>query len=88
MWQSTWLNIYLLTNVKTGGENAITAVAAAPFESASVLPITYGYIAMLGADGLKDVTEMALLNANYLTSFQKLGFKIFIQEKMVVLVTR
>ena len=63
--------------VKTGGENAITAVAAAPFGSASVLPITYGYIAMLGADGLKDVTEMALLNANYLaSSFQKLGFKI------------
>eukprot|EP01029_Cantina_marsupialis_P020433 TRINITY_DN478_c0_g1_i1.p1 TRINITY_DN478_c0_g1~~TRINITY_DN478_c0_g1_i1.p1 ORF type:complete len:963 (+),score=236.65 TRINITY_DN478_c0_g1_i1:1714-4602(+) len=63
--------------VKTGGENAITAVAAAPFGSASVLPITYGYIAMLGADGLEEVTKMALLNANYLaSSFQKMGFKI------------
>ncbi|BAX80667.1 aminomethyl-transferring glycine dehydrogenase [Labilibaculum antarcticum] len=63
--------------VKTGGENAITAVAAAPFGSASVLPITYGYIAMLGADGLEEVTKMAILNANYLaSSFEKLGFKI------------
>lgn len=63
--------------VKTGGENAITAVAAAPYGSASVLPITYGYIAMLGAEGLEEVTKMAILNANYLaSSFQKLGFKI------------
>jgi glycine dehydrogenase len=63
--------------VKTGGENAITAVAAAPFGSASVLPITYGYIAMLGNEGLTESTKMAILNANYLSSaFQKLGFKI------------
>lgn len=63
--------------IKTGGENAITAVAAAPFGSASVLPITYGYIAMLGAEGLKKVTQMAILNANYLaSSFEKLGYKI------------
>lgn len=63
--------------VKTGGENAITAVAAAPFGSASVLPITYGYIAMLGTEGLTEATKMAILNANYLaSSFEKLGFKI------------
>jgi glycine dehydrogenase len=63
--------------VKTGGANAITAVAAAPFGSASVLPITYAYIAMLGPDGLTDATRMAILNANYLaSSFEKLGFKI------------
>lgn len=41
-------------------------VAAAPYGSASVLPITYGYIKMLGAEGLKHVTEVAMLNANYL----------------------
>ena len=41
-------------------------VAAAPYGSASVLPITYGYIKMLGAEGLKRVTEVAMLNANYL----------------------
>ena len=63
--------------IETGGKNAITAVAAAPFGSASVLPITYGYIAMLGTDGLEQVTKMAILNANYLaSSFEKLGFKI------------
>lgn len=63
--------------VKTGGENGITAVSAAPFGSASVLPVTYGYIAMLGADGLEEVTKMAILNANYLaSSFEKMNFKI------------
>lgn len=41
-------------------------VAAAPYGSASVLPITYGYIKMLGDEGLKRATEIAILNANYL----------------------
>lgn len=54
--------------VNTGGEQGIPALAAAPWGSASVLPITYGYILMLGAEGLKKVTEMAILNANYLTA--------------------
>lgn len=53
--------------VKTGGENPIKSVSAAPFGSASVVPITYGYIKMLGGEGLKEVTEMAILNANYLS---------------------
>jgi len=53
--------------VKTGGDKAINSVAAAPFGSASVVPITYGYIKMLGSEGLKKVTEMAILNANYLS---------------------
>lgn len=46
----------------------IGAVSAAPWGSASVLPITYGYINMLGADGLKKATEMAIVNANYLSA--------------------
>jgi len=41
-------------------------VAAAPYGSASVLPITYGYIKMLGEEGLRRSTQMAILNANYL----------------------
>ncbi|HPD85946.1 MAG TPA: aminomethyl-transferring glycine dehydrogenase, partial [Proteiniphilum sp.] len=41
-------------------------VAAAAYGSAGVLPITYGYIRMMGADGLKEATEAAILNANYL----------------------
>lgn len=53
--------------VKVGGENSIHAVAAAPYGSASVLPISFGYIKMLGGEGLKSVTEMAILNANYLS---------------------
>ncbi|MCU4165806.1 aminomethyl-transferring glycine dehydrogenase [Carboxylicivirga caseinilyticus] len=49
----------------------ITAVAAAPWGSASVLPITYGYIKMLGAEGLRKSTEMAILNANYIAASLK-----------------
>ena len=40
-------------------------VSAAPFGSASILPITWMYIRMMGAAGLKQATEMAILNANY-----------------------
>ncbi|TAG53776.1 MAG: glycine dehydrogenase (aminomethyl-transferring) [Cytophagales bacterium] len=42
------------------------AVSAAPWGSASILPISYGYIAMMGGDGLKKATEYAILNANYI----------------------
>jgi glycine dehydrogenase len=52
--------------VKTGGKQAITPISAAPFGSASILPISYAYIAMMGADGLKQATEYAILNANYI----------------------
>ena len=44
------------------------AVAAAPFGSASILPITWMYIRMMGAAGLKQATEMAILNANYIAT--------------------
>ena len=54
--------------VMNNGHVGISAVSAAPWGSASVLPITYGYIKMLGADGLKRATEMAILNANYVAS--------------------
>lgn len=54
--------------VMNNGHVGITAVSAAPWGSASVLPITYGYIKMLGADGLKKATEVAILNANYIAS--------------------
>ena len=52
--------------VKTGGENGITAVSSAPFGSAMVLSISYGYIKMMGGDGLIEATKMAILNANYI----------------------
>jgi len=50
---------------KTYGLNT---VSAAPFGSASVLPITYGYIRMLGEEGLTQATKIAILNANYLAA--------------------
>ena len=44
------------------------AVSAAPFGSALILPISYAYIRMMGADGLKRATEVAILNANYIAA--------------------
>lgn len=52
--------------IKTGGHQAITAVSGAPFGSALVCLISYGYIKMLGYRGLKKSTEIAILNANYI----------------------
>jgi glycine dehydrogenase len=52
--------------VRTGGKHAIHAVAAAPWGSASIPLISYGYIRMLGAEGLASATKHAILNANYL----------------------
>jgi len=59
---------FLPTNpvISTGGENAISAISAAPWGSALVCLISYGYISMLGAEGLKSSTEHAILNANYI----------------------
>ncbi len=54
--------------VKTGGEKGIHAVSAAPFGSAMILPITHAYVKLLGVEGLKRATEMAILNANYLSA--------------------
>jgi glycine dehydrogenase len=48
------------------GEDGISAVSAAPFGSASILPISWMYIAMMGAEGLKAATETAILAANYI----------------------
>jgi glycine dehydrogenase len=48
---------------KTSGQNTVSAAA---YGSASILPITYGYIRMMGADGLTNASKIAILNANYL----------------------
>ncbi len=52
--------------VSVGGDRAVPAVSAAPWGSASILLISYGYIRMLGPDGLTDATRYAILNANYI----------------------
>mgnify|MGYP001791277153 CR=1 FL=1 len=59
---------FLPTNpvIPTGGENAITSISAAPWGSALACLISYGYIAMLGSEGLTDSTKIAILNANYM----------------------
>ncbi|MCS7032100.1 MAG: aminomethyl-transferring glycine dehydrogenase, partial [Gloeomargarita sp. SKYG116] len=52
--------------IPTGGSQSIGTVAAAPWSSASILPISWMYIAMMGADGLTQATRVAILNANYI----------------------
>jgi glycine dehydrogenase len=52
--------------LRTGGRNAIKAISAAPYGSASILLISYGYIRMLGSQGVTNATKYAILNANYI----------------------
>jgi glycine dehydrogenase len=54
------------TIVKSGGSKAMNSVSAAPFGSASILLISYAYIRMMGMSGLKEATQTAILNANYI----------------------
>lgn len=62
--------------VMNNGHVGINAVAAAPWGSASVLPITFGYIKMMGAEGLRKATEYAILNANYIAASLKDNYGI------------
>lgn len=62
--------------VKTGGDHAISAVSAAPWGSASILAISYAYIAMMGGEGLTNATKMAILNANYIKNRLEGHYKI------------
>jgi glycine dehydrogenase len=52
--------------IKTGGAQAIGEVSQAPWGSASILPISWMYIRMMGAAGLEHATKVAILNANYM----------------------
>ncbi len=67
--------------IKTSGKEGITAVSSAPFGSALILLISYGYIKMLGASGLKLATENAILNANYMKDKLKNDYKILYTGK-------
>jgi glycine dehydrogenase len=62
--------------VSIGGKNAIHAVSAAPWGSASILTISYAYIAMMGGDGLTNATKYAILNANYIKAKLEGHYKI------------
>ncbi|MBX2829073.1 MAG: aminomethyl-transferring glycine dehydrogenase [Flavobacteriaceae bacterium] len=52
--------------IETGGDHAISAISAAPWGSALACLISYAYISMLGENGLKESTQYAILNANYI----------------------
>ena len=75
---------FLPTNpiVATGGSHAITAISAAPWGSALACLISYGYICMLGAEGLKQSTEFAIINANYIKERLNGHFKTLYSGEM------
>lgn len=60
--------------VEDAGGKGMTAVSAAPYGSPFLLPITHAYIKLLGAEGLREATEIAILNANYMSVCLKQGF--------------
>jgi len=62
--------------IPTGGETPTTAISSAPWGSALVLLISYSYIRMLGANGLKQSTKYAILNANYIKARLEKHYKI------------
>lgn len=61
--------------IKTGGEDGISAVAAAPFGSAHILTISHAYVMMMGSEGLTKATKYAILNSNYISASLKDHFK-------------
>jgi glycine dehydrogenase len=63
-------------NPAAGAEQAEGPVSAAPWGSASILPISWAYIAMMGAEGLEAATKMAILNANYIAHRLKDHFPV------------
>ena len=67
--------------VKTGGENAIGAISAAPWGSASVLPISAMYIMMMGGTGLTLSTKVAILNANYVAKRLEKSYPVLYKGK-------
>lgn len=62
------LAVFLPSNpiIKTGGNKAINSISGAPFGSASILPISYAYISMMGSEGITNATKIAILNSNYI----------------------
>jgi glycine dehydrogenase len=63
--------------VETGGKNGIGAVSAAPWGSASILLISWAYIAMMGPEGLTHATRIAILNANYVAAKLDAHYPVF-----------
>ena len=64
------------TVVPEAGPAGQSAVAAAPWGSASILPISWSYVAMMGEEGLRKATQVAILNANYVAARLKGAYEI------------
>ena len=62
--------------IKTGGDDSLEAISSAPWGSALVCLISYGYIRMLGRNGIRKSTEIAIVNANYLKTKLEKNYKI------------
>ena len=62
--------------IKTGGDDSLEAISSAPWGSALVCLISYGYIRMLGKNGIRKSTEIAIVNANYLKTKLEKNYKI------------
>lgn len=67
--------------VPVGGSNGIGPVSAAPWGSPGILPISWTYIAMMGSTGLKNATEVAILNANYIAKQLESHYKVLYTGK-------
>jgi glycine dehydrogenase len=67
--------------IATGGEQAIGAVSAAPWGSASILPISMMYIDMMGGEGLAQATKVAILSANYMAHRLRGHFEVLYKGK-------
>jgi glycine dehydrogenase len=67
--------------VAAGGNSPIHAISAAPYGSALILLISYAYIKMLGAEGLRHSTEIAILNANYIAAKLKGHYEVLYTGK-------
>ena len=63
----------------TNSDRSISAISAAPFGSAGILPISWGYIAMLGNNGLRKASQVAILNANYMAKRLEKDYKVLYQ---------
>jgi glycine dehydrogenase len=75
---------FLPTNpiIPTGRNQAISAISAAPYGSALVCLISYGYISMLGSEGLTNATKYAILNANYMKARLEAHYPVLYSGEM------
>ncbi|KAJ3192800.1 glycine decarboxylase subunit P [Irineochytrium annulatum] len=67
--------------VPTCGEQSFGSVSAAPYGSASILPISWAYLKLMGDDGLRKATQVALLNANYMLKRLEKDYEILFTNK-------